>query len=157
MHMWPDIKEIQSAIEHAFPPYCWTAGAPSSCPPDRCSCPAHAPSVSCSSAGSSVPVVLQVVVLPELLKLLRPVCLCGVKRLHDLLGLGQQPVLAAAQAASVLLTQREEEKSGGGGESVHEAEVVHDVAVLLVNLQGRQESVQLVAIVAIVVVDPVNR
>ena len=77
--------------------------------------------------------------------------------LHDLLGLGQQPVLAAAQAASVLLTQREEEKSGGGGESVHEAEVVHDVAVLLVNLQGRQESVQLVAIVAIVVVDPVNR
>ena len=46
---------------------------------------------------------LEVVVLPELLELLRPVGLDGVERLLDLLGLGRQPVLAAAaaQAASV--------------------------------------------------------
>ena len=41
---------------------------------------------------------LEVVVLPELLELLRPVGLDGVERLLDLLGLGRQPVLAAAAA-----------------------------------------------------------
>ena len=35
--------------------------------------------------------------------------------------------------------QCEEEESGGGGEAVDEAEVVHVVAVLGVDLQGRQE------------------
>ena len=33
----------------------------------------------------------------------------------------------------------EEEEPGGGGEAVDEAEVVHVVAVLGVDLQGRQE------------------
>ena len=51
------------------------------------------------------PAHLQVVVLPELLELLRPVGLDGVERLLDLLGLGRQPVLAAAAAQAATIPE----------------------------------------------------